>query len=118
MWKEHELAILSSNEKAFIQKFGNQLRLNQFKDANLAYWMNLYILSDEEVKEGDWCLSDLATTKPFQCTNLQYVKQYNYKKIIITTDKSLKSQCNCNKYCGEPEFQCNYENNKWIEENI
>lgn len=52
---------------------------------------HLYILSNDEIKEGDWCISmNLAYKKPFQCTNLLYAKEYNCKKILATTDTSLK----------------------------
>jgi hypothetical protein len=52
---------------------------------------HLYILSNDEIKEGDWCISmNLAYKKPFQCTNLLYAKEYNCKKILATTDTSLE----------------------------
>jgi hypothetical protein len=44
---------------------------------------NIYITSDEEIKKGDWCLSRLNELVKFKDKN------FNYKKIILTTDPSL-----------------------------
>lgn len=44
---------------------------------------HLYIISDDKIKEGDWCLSKLNEIVVFKGKN------FNYKKIIATTDASL-----------------------------
>ena len=87
--------MLPTNEKATIQKFGNQLRVNQFKADNLAYWQNLYILSDDEIKEGDWWV-DLLEKRIFKVTEEDVIvtkadglPHNEFKKIIATTDTSL-----------------------------
>ncbi len=52
---------------------------------------HIYILSDEEINEGDWCLHSLDK-KPIKCEDIQSVDEmtrYGYKKIIATTDSSL-----------------------------
>jgi hypothetical protein len=73
---------------------------------------HLYILSNDEIKEGDWCISmNLAYKKPFQCTNLLYAKEYNCKKILATTDSSLIIGYKCLCY-GSGSIGCNFENNK------
>ena len=59
-------------------------------------YQNIYITSDEEIKEGDWMHykhfgEDIVTkydTMGGQNTNVNEHKDY-YKKIILTTDQSL-----------------------------
>ncbi len=46
---------------------------------------NIYITSDEEIKDGDWCLSKLNEV-------VRFGKNFTsslYKKIILTTDQDL-----------------------------
>ena len=50
--------------------------------------VELYITSDDEIKEGDWCINN--TLKIVELIN--YIDEYDiqlYSKIIATTDKSL-----------------------------
>lgn len=52
---------------------------------------NLYILSDDEIKDGDWIYHPLDV-KPihfYQTVDLIDPSSYGYKKIIATTDSSL-----------------------------
>ena len=55
---------------------------------------NIYITSDEEIKEGDWWLN-LKTNDVDKCTHKSEVLLYNsekyeyIKKIILTTDQDL-----------------------------
>ena len=49
---------------------------------------HLYITSDEEIKEGDWVLS--GTNTIVQCLHPNNVVDRDIKKIIATTDTSLK----------------------------
>ena len=64
-------------------------------------YQNIYILSDEEIKDGDWCI-DINSNQPFQCLRNQKDGVYewkdgnswarlhkNCKKIILTTDQDL-----------------------------
>jgi len=67
---------------------------------------HLYILSDEEIKEGDWCLN-ITTNKIGKCTEVnntliktligeedyfdELSSKDSFKKIIATTDSSLNS---------------------------
>lgn len=59
---------------------------------------HLYFLSDEEIKEGDWYYQsnkfgnviDKCDEKTFVARTPDYVRQNGAKKIIATTDKSLK----------------------------
>lgn len=49
----------------------------------------IYITSDEEIKEGDWVLNT-SSNEIYQCNDASKSNQYKHnKKIIATTDKSL-----------------------------
>jgi hypothetical protein len=75
---------------------------------------HLYILSDEEIKEGDWymychfgewIISNSRETLKNRTNTLENLnKDSYYKKIIVTTDESLKPSCICSEneaiYCG------------------
>lgn len=88
-FKKTELVMLPTNEKApthdylFLYKPSNRL----VKDG---FVQNLYFLSDEEIKEGDWVCNgiDIWQVKSY------YGFQPVTKKIIATTDKSLVNS-NC-----------------------
>jgi len=82
--------------------------------------IHLYIVSDEEIKEGDWCIAmnrDTKYSKPFQCNkskafvNPEFLNsQDDVRKIIATTDSSLKlnEECiKCNGYGGDQSGYCN-----------
>jgi RNase P subunit RPR2 len=68
----------------------NQLYTNSPNFTN----QNIYITSDEEIKEGDWWLN-LKTNDVDKCTHKSEVLLYNsekyqhIKKIILTTDQDL-----------------------------
>jgi len=47
---------------------------------------HIYITSDEEIKEGDWCVDDIGDV--FKIEYLKYFKDF-CKKIILTTDQDL-----------------------------
>jgi hypothetical protein len=52
-------------------------------------YQNIYITSDEEIKEGDWCYDDFLKSV-FQANSIMGVKTQNTsKKIILTTDQDL-----------------------------
>ena len=82
--------MLPTNQKAdiFIGKtynvlhYKNNIPEEQFKD-----YQHLYILSDDEIKEGDWYLF-LPEDSVRQAT-FDFIPHYNLKKIIATTDPSL-----------------------------
>jgi hypothetical protein len=74
---------ITSNNPEFTENFGSGTQ-NQ----------HIYITSDEEIKEGDWCL-DLMNNKIYVATkvvvhNLKSLEYEEYlKKIILTTDAEL-----------------------------
>ena len=105
MWKKHKLVMLPTNEKSklvlsFKEKNFNQLvepRITLIEESNYKLSniqsQHLYILSDEEIKEGDWCINPI-TKSPFQVKVIErnrLVYPENSKKIITTTDNSLKT---------------------------
>lgn len=51
---------------------------------------HLYLTSDEEIKEGDWCIVGNVVSKlNTQFTSKEEINT-NWKKIILTTDQSLE----------------------------
>lgn len=72
----------------------NKVRYGEFKG------FHLYITSDEEIKEGDWCFLDQPLENGFpnhqfvfqNKDDSDYLNMVNHlvKKIILTTDQSLK----------------------------
>ena len=111
-FKKRQVVMLPTNEKA---KTGEYLVLN--KENKLCIWnthkmgvqntlpiQHLYILSDEEIKEGDWFLMNGCIIRQCKSTNnephtiptiidttggIHHVSVC--KKIIATTDKSLEN---------------------------
>jgi hypothetical protein len=58
------------------------------KDMGDSY-QNIYITSDEEIKEEDWCL-DIFLQAIFQANSFMGIKTKNTaRKIILTTDQDL-----------------------------
>lgn len=105
MFKRVKVVMLPTNEKATIigkYKDVDELVFNTPRDIPRGEQQHLYILSDEEIKEGDWCIS-VKRNQLFQVeevTDNHYVptdfKNKNWtprkedcKKIIATTDSSL-----------------------------
>jgi hypothetical protein len=76
--------VLPTDKPSRLFKFANELHLDTIpKDYYKKY--NIYITSDEEIKEGDWGLSKLNEI-------ILFGRSYNekfYKKIILTTDQDL-----------------------------
>jgi translation initiation factor 2 beta subunit (eIF-2beta)/eIF-5 len=73
----------------------------EFKSSDT--YQNIYITSDEEIKEGDWLFSS-KTNNIFKADSIEYLESYNMiedfdksfyinskysKKIILTTDQDL-----------------------------
>lgn len=91
MKKKCKVVMLPTNDKkAPILSYLNDKSLQYFTNE---YWSNpdltkrhIYILSDEEIKVGDWCYSALLSI--FQYLN-NSEPTTNCYKIIATTDKSL-----------------------------
>lgn len=76
----------------------NNLFLRASNDIPRGENVNIYITSDEEIKEGDWCIeftpNNEKITELFKCNEEQVLNistgtDYKYKKIILTTDQDL-----------------------------
>jgi hypothetical protein len=76
--------------KLFIHSAFNDLRfdIRELKHDNN---QNIYITSNEEIKEGDWCISlcdDESYEEIYQCKDVELIDEED-KKIILTTDQDL-----------------------------
>jgi hypothetical protein len=71
-------------------KVSGELKLTRnFDFYNGSEYQNIYITSDEEIKEGDWCIVGNGVSK----LNTQFTSKEEinaiWKKIILTTDQNL-----------------------------
>ena len=115
MWKEHDVVMLSTNEKAIypsVDTYLERLSLSEFRNGSKRLSFNrysdgrdfinpqhLYITSDEEIKEGDWRVVFLE----HNCITPIGVNQEGVgKKIIATTDRSLSIHWNKQDYKSLP----------------
>jgi hypothetical protein len=95
-YQECEVVMLATDKITGIIKFGNQLRTTPQGLSNMVYYsQHLYFLSNEEIKKGDWCIvtkshKDLLKGDIFQYNGNHSIDSYNVKKIIVTTDTSLR----------------------------
>lgn len=91
-FKKCSVVMLPTNKKARIHQHPEGMMyqsVDDFIQASQAYKsFHLYILSDDEIKEGDWYISK-NTGIPLQATEDHIKKFIDDKKIIATTDKSL-----------------------------
>lgn len=84
---------------------------------------HLYIISDDEIKEGDWVYdsSSLPQDAPIKRIRIIDDTHYtlygdtsrnlkcHYKKIVATTDKSIRPVCiKCNTRYGQGNHDCKY----------
>ena len=105
MLKQCKVVILPTNQQtkylmvySDVEKTKGKLILNGLKNDEYKEYQHLYIISDDEIKEGDWFINDLNQIK--KCTSRDtegYIdfeggfntKPSSCKKIIATTDTSL-----------------------------
>lgn len=89
--------MLPTNEKAnsiWSNSLLNKLSYGELSPIHCSHY-HLYILSDEEIKEGDWCIMldsfGNVFSNPRQYTNpeTQFLNK-GLRKIIATTDSSLR----------------------------
>lgn len=58
---------------------------------NCKYNQHLYMTSDDEIKEGDWYIDDTNAIRQSVMSDKDYWdRRPNYKKVVTTTDLSLK----------------------------
>lgn len=90
-FKKTKVVMLTTNEKASSLSVLNSGKLNYGAEAMSSIntkLQHLYFLSDEEIKEGDWCV-DKHKVVFKQETDKIFSEFTGSKKIIATTDKSL-----------------------------
>lgn len=100
MFKKVTVVMLPTNEKASV--IGLYIDTNNLvfnnpnnKDIPRGISQHLYILSDDEIKEGNWklCLNDNSTSQYLSKKSIESdTKCKDCKKIIATTDKSLTKE--------------------------
>ena len=99
MLKRCKVVMLPTKEKSdiFIGKTHSVLHYkNNIPDEEFKSYQHLYIISDDEIKEGDWCYDkrpdengDLVDIV-YQVKNIEFeLRTSTEKKIIATTDSSL-----------------------------
>jgi hypothetical protein len=94
-----ETGIMSKCKISYSEDVGlafNKGDLRMDTDGHKDWWENqhLYILSDEEIKEGDWVLwfwdgGQIGVTEPQKYLGGEQVLNNGHKKIIATTDPHL-----------------------------
>lgn len=94
MKKEYPIVMLPTDKESSMYLFKNKL----FKGcSNLgidSIPKHLYILSDEEIKGGDWVIVDEILS---QVKFKEFDETLTYPKVLASTDSSLKLKCsNCN----------------------
>jgi hypothetical protein len=82
-----------------IERNNFTIKLDAEVNDSFKEYVNIYITSDEEIKEGDWCYQvELNDNKVDKCyditlyhtwTNNGVDKTRKFKKIILTTDQDL-----------------------------
>lgn len=112
MYKKHQVVMLATNQK---QEIGSLLSYKQIPIPQLTFStksfqeainrridenpnspstvknQHLHILSDDEIKKGDWFINVLQDNTIYQNNIKNYNTDKNYlKKIIATTDSSLE----------------------------
>lgn len=99
-FRKGQVIMLPTDDITLFYKWGNNLYYNCLEKSHVntqADSQHLYIISDDEIKENDWCLN-LENNHYFQATytdiNNIYAKNVAYrikgiKKIILSTDKFL-----------------------------
>jgi DNA-binding transcriptional MerR regulator len=76
--------LIKSQDNDFV--YLNTNAPNWFENNLKTTKQNIYITSDEEIKEGDWCIDDEGIVK---CTAHAGAMNHYYTKIILTTDQDL-----------------------------
>jgi hypothetical protein len=92
-FKKAKVVMLPTENKTNIIKFGSKLRKELINlDKRSVYYQHLYIISDDEIKVNDYLV--------YNNEIYQYHDNLDEscKKIIATTDTSLKTSCTCTEF--------------------
>ena len=99
MLKRAKVVMLPANEKApsniLLWEIRNKLTYLETetttRECKSGFPQHLYTTSDDEIKEGDWYIDDTSTVRQSFTSDKDYWSvRTDYKKIITTTDSSLK----------------------------
>ena len=104
-FKRAQIIMLPTDTKSLLHINYSKLQLNKFEqlDTNNQY---LYIISDDKIKEGDWYIELDINSLPLSIKKAEYNKTNEFslkpysdycKKIIATTDTSLKIEIDGNR---------------------
>jgi len=103
MFQKANIVILTTNQKTTLiglYKDTHKLVFNNpnNKDISRGIPQHLYTTSDEEIKEGDWCIqTNYEKTLSNICKYIDYGKgSFTFKKIIASTDSLLGKYINGN----------------------
>ena len=104
---------LNKDNKLFLQTGGEQIVFISLMRVSVP--QHLYILSDEKIVVDDWVINTslltfkegLKDVEPFKAKK-EYIEQFNeiknnnkcWKKVVVTTDKSLKVE-KCSNFIGK-----------------
>jgi hypothetical protein len=91
MYKTHPIVMLPTNQKAHNIYCVDNLEYHTDKRLSLnGAEQHLYVISEEEIKEGDWYIDDGDNVRQSVTSDNSYwERRSDYMKIIATTDKSL-----------------------------
>jgi hypothetical protein len=98
-FKKAKVIMLPTNNKSLLHINYSKLQLNKFEQLDVNN-QNLYIISDDEIKKGDWCLHKdgkgilckvnlIFEDKDLLLNNATKINPLEFRKIIATTDTSL-----------------------------
>jgi hypothetical protein len=93
--KTCKVVMLPTDKASHIHKIGNEIGYTNKSNNNpFAKQQHLYLVSDDEIKEGDckkgdWYYSPIHN-QLFQVIHDKQYLEEDYKKVIATTDSSLK----------------------------
>ena len=105
MEKKRNLWVIPTDKPSRLVKIYNDvnretftLKLDVEVNDSFKEYVNVYVTSDEEIKNGDWCIeftpNNEKITELFKCNEEQVLNistgtDYKYKKVILTTDQDL-----------------------------
>ena len=78
--------VLPTDKPSRLFEIDGHLIINREQLIQPKYYRNIYITSNEEIKEGDWCIDEDGLKK---CTAHAGAMNHYFQKIILTTDTDL-----------------------------
>jgi hypothetical protein len=86
MEKKRNLWVIPTDKPSSLFEIDGHLIINKEQLIQPKYYRNIYIISDEEIKDGDWFYS---VRELIEKAVINYPKGENFGKIILTTDQDL-----------------------------